>query len=153
VNYDATAGAFWDVTGSARVLSLSVATLFSDPIKGSGDDIPFNEQVVFGGDGLMRGYLAGRLIGRSGAVATLNYQYPVWAFLDGTLQVSTGNVFGPGLSGLEAKKLRLSTGFGLRTHSSPDNQFELLVGFGTDTFENGAGITSVRLALGATRGF
>jgi hypothetical protein len=153
INYEATAGGFWDVTGSARVLSLTVATQFSDPIRGSGDDIPFNEQVVFGGDALMRGYLAGRLVGRSGAVATLNYEYPVWAFLNGTLQVSTGNVFGPGLAGIEPKKLRLSTGFGLRTNSSPDNQFELLVGFGTETFEHGAAISSIRLALGATRGF
>lgn len=153
INYEATAGGFWDVSGSARVLSLTVATLFSDPIRGSGSDIPFNEQVVFGGEGLMRGYLAGRLVGRSGAVATLNYEYPVWAFLNGTLQVSTGNVFGPGLAGIEPKKLRLSTGFGVRTNSSPDNQFELLVGFGTETFENGAGISSIRLALGATRGF
>lgn len=153
INYEATAGGFWDVTGSSRVLSLTVATLFSDPLKGSGSDIPFNEQVVFGGDGLMRGYLAGRLIGRSGAVATLNYEYPVWAFLNGTLQVSAGNVFGAGLAGLEPKKLRLSTGFGVRTNSSPDNQFELLMGFGTETFENGAAISSIRLALGATRGF
>ena len=153
INYEATAGGFWDITGSARVLSLTVAAMFSDPIRGSGSDIPFNEQVVFGGEGWMRGYLAGRLVGRSGAVATLNYEYPVWAFLNGTLQVSTGNVFGPGLAGIEPKKLRLSTGFGLRTNSSPDNQFELLMGFGTETFEQGAAISSIRLALGATRGF
>ena len=153
LRYGGTAGAFWDVTGKARVLSLSASARFVDPMEGNGSDIPFNELVTLGGDGLMRGFLPGRLIDRSAAVGTLAYQWPIWVFLDGTLQASVGNVFGAGLKDFETKKLRLSTGFGLRTNNSPDHQFEILAGFGTNTFENGAGITSFRLALGATRGF
>jgi Omp85 superfamily domain len=153
LNYGATVGGFWDVTGKARVLSLSFTTLFSDPLTGSGSDIPFNEQIQLGGDGFMRGFLAGRMIDRSAVVATIGYQWPVWTFLDGTLQASTGNVFGAGLRGVEAGKLRLSSGVGLRTNGSPDHQFELLVGFGTDTFDEGATIRSFRLALGGTHGF
>ncbi len=153
VSYGATAAGFVDLTGKSRVLSLSLATLFVDPISGAGSDIPFNELVSLGGTGLMRGYLQGRLVDRSAAVATLNYQWPIWAFLDGTVQASTGNVFGAGLERIAAEKLRLSTGIGLRTSNTPDNQIEFLVGFGTDTFENGARITSFRLGFGATRGF
>jgi hypothetical protein len=155
VRYGGTAGGFWDVTGKARVLSLSVSALFVDPMIGTAGrgEIPFNERIALGGDGLMRGFLGGRLVDRSAAVATLDYQWPIWVFLDGTLQGSVGNVFGAGLRDFDANKLRVSTGFGLRTNNSPDHQFELLVGFGTDTFEHGTAITSMRLALGATRGF
>ncbi len=153
VRYGATVGGFWDVTGKARVLSLTFAGLFADPLTGAGSDIPFTEQVSLGGSTFMRGFLPGRLVDRSAAVATLAYQWPAWVFLDGTMHVSTGNVFGPALRGFEPGKLRLSTGVGVRTNSSPDHQFELLVGFGTDTFADGAKLTSFRLALGATRGF
>ena len=153
LRYGATVGGFWDVTGKARVLSLTFAGMFADPLTGSGGEIPFNEQVALGGTGFMRGFLPGRMIDRSAAVATLAYQWPIWVFLDGTMHVATGNVFGAGLQGFEPGKLRLSTGIGLRTNSSPDHQFEILAGFGTDTFDDGAKITSFRLALGATRGF
>lgn len=153
LRYGGTAGAFWDVTGKARVLSLSASARFVDPMQGEGTQIPFTELVTLGGDGLMRGFLPGRLIDRSAAVATLAYQWPIWVFLDGSLQASVGNVFGAGLKDFETKKLRLSTGFGFRTNNSPDHQFEVLAGFGTNTFENGAAITSFRLAVGATRGF
>jgi hypothetical protein len=153
VKYEGTAGGFLDVTGTARVLSLTVAGIFVDPLQGPGSAIPFTELATLGGFGFMRGYLPGRLIDRSAAVATLGYQWPIWAFLDGTMQVSTGNVFGAGLRGFDTGKLRLSTGFGIRSNNSPDHQFEVLAGFGTDTFDNGAGITSFRLAFGATRGF
>ncbi len=153
LRYGATAGAFWDVTGKARVLSLSAAALFVDPVTGNGSDIPFNEQVSLGGTSFMRGFLAGRMIDRSAFVATMAYEWPIWVFLDGTINVSTGNVFGAGLRDFDANKLRLSSGVGIRTNSSPDHQFEVIAGFGTDPFDSGARISSFRLAFGATRGF
>ena len=153
LQYGATGGAFWDVTGKARVISLSASVLFVDPIKGSADQIPFSELVSFGGTNFMRGFLAGRLIDRSAVVATVGYEWPIWVFLDGTMQISAGNVFGAGLRDYESKKLRLSPGIGIRTNNSPDHQFEVITGFGTDTIENGARVTSFRLAFGATRGF
>lgn len=153
LRYSATGGAFWDVTGKARVISLSASALFVDPMTGAGDSIPFNEQISLGGTSFMRGFLAGRLIDRSAVVATLAYEWPIWVFLDGTMQVSAGNVFGAGLHDYDSKKLRLSSGLGIRTNNSPDHQFEVITGFGTDTFENGAKITSFRVAFGATRGF
>jgi hypothetical protein len=151
VRYGAAAAGFVDVTGTNRVLSLGVSSLFADPI--GGGTIPWNEQVVLGGTQSMRGFRPGRLVDRSAFIATLQYQWPIWVWLDGTMHVATGNVFGAGLKGIDPKLFRLSSGIGLRTSNSPDNQFELLVGFGTDTFSEGTRVSSFRLAIGATHGF
>ncbi|MBX3228917.1 MAG: BamA/TamA family outer membrane protein [Labilithrix sp.] len=153
LRYDAGATAYWDVARTHRVLSLGAAASFVDPIQGGASGIPFNEHVTLGGLGPMRGFYPGRLVGRSAAVLTLGYEWPIWSFLDGTMQAATGNVFGAGLRGFDLEKLRLSAALGLRSNTSRDHQFELLVGFGTETFGDGARISSVRLALGATRGF
>jgi hypothetical protein len=116
-------------------------------------DIPFTEQVVLGGFGLMRGYKPGRLIDRSALVSTLLYEWPVWAWLNGTAQLALGNVFGTHLDAFEPGLLRLTAGMGLRTTTSPDHQLELLVGFGTEPYDEGMNITSVRVFLGGTHGF
>lgn len=151
MQYGASVGGYLDLTGTRRVLGLVVHTSFADPL--STGDVPFTEQVALGGMGLMRGYRPGRLVGRSAAVATLEYHWPIWMWLDGSLQASVGNVFGEHLAGFDPKLLRLSTGMGLRTSNSPDHQFEVLVGGGTETFEQGGRVTSFRLVIGGTRGF
>lgn len=153
VHYEASALGAWDVTGTSRTLALSAHAMFVDPLQGGAGGIPFTELVTLGGAGPMRGYLPGRLVGRSAAVATLAYEWPVWSFLDGTIETSVGNVYDAGLEGFSADKLRLSTVFGIRSNSSRDHVFELLSGFGTETFERGAKVTSFRLAVGATRAF
>ena len=153
VTYGATATGIWDVTGTRRLLSLSLSTVFVDPIQGGADAIPFTERATLGGSAPMPGFVAGRLADRSAAAATLAYAWPVWAFLDGTVEVATGNVFGAGLRGLDASKLRLSTAFGLRTNRRSDLGVHVLAGFGTDPFDAGASISAFRLALGVTRGF
>ena len=151
VRYGATVAGFVDVTGTNRVLSLAVSSLFADPIAGGA--IPWNEQIVLGGKQFMRGFRPGRLVDRSAFIATLQYQWPIWAWLDGAIHVATGNVFGARLKDIDPKLLRLSSGIGLRTSNSPDTQFEGLVGFATDTFSQGTRISSFRLSLGATHGF
>jgi hypothetical protein len=144
-------GGYLDL-GRARTIALITTVRFVDSISGNGE-IPFAEQVVLGGWRQMRGFLAGRLIDRSAAVAELEYRWPVWVWLDGTLQASLGNVFGPHLENFSTKLLRLSTGIGLRSNGSPDHSFEILTGFGTETFEDGLRISSFRLVVGGTRGF
>lgn len=153
VRYEASALGAWDITGTSRTLTLSATAMFVDPLQGTERGVPFTELVTLGGTGPMRGYLPGRLVGRSAAVASLDYEWPIWAFVDGTIQTAIGNVFDAGLDGLSADKLRLSTVFGIRSNSSRDHVFELLTGFGTETFERGARLTSFRLAFGATRAF
>ncbi len=149
--YGATFGGILDLKNN-RTVSLSVATLFVDPLT-SGGEIPFTEQVVLGGSGPMRGYLYGRLVDRSAAIATLKYKWPIWVFLDGAMQVAMGNVFAPHLEDFHTKLLRMSAAIGVESVGRPDHTFEILTGFGTETIENGFQVTSVRLLFGTNRGF
>lgn len=151
VRYGGSLGGFVDLHNN-RTVSLSVTTLFVDPIT-SGATIPFSEQVVLGGNGPMRGYLYGRLVDRSAAIATLKYRWPIWVFLDGAVQGALGNVFGPQLEDFQAKLLRVSAAVGVETVGTADHTFEILAGFGTETIEHGANVNSVRLLFGTNRGF
>ncbi len=159
IRYGAQLGGFLDLNGKARVLGLVLSASLSDPI-GAGP-VPFTEQVVVGGGafaavlgfGPLRGFRPGRLIDRSAAALTLQYEWPIWAWANGTLHVATGNVWGTHFEAIDPKLLRFSTGLGIRSVGSPDHQFELLVGAGTETIEDGAKITSIRIVVGGTRGF
>jgi len=144
-------GGFLDIKNN-RTLSLNVSTLFVDPIS-SGADIPFPEQIVLGGSGPMRGYLYGRLVDRSAAVATLKYRWPIWNWLDGAAQFAMGNVFGPQLGDFHTKLLRISSAIGIETPGTADHTFEFLAGFGTETFEEGLNVNSFRLPFGPNPGF
>jgi hypothetical protein len=161
IRYQGTAGVFYDVNGRGRVLSFTAAALFADPLE-RGGTIPFTEQVTLGGNtpilsalatgtGLMPGLYAGRLVDRSAAVATIQYRWPVWAWLAGSLQVATGNVFGEHLDEFRPGLLRLSAALGLESTNSPANGVHLLVGIGSETFDHGGQIDSVRLAVGTSR--
>lgn len=151
LRYGGDASGYLDLNGRARVLELNVATQLADPL--AGDLIPFTEQVLVGGDSLMSGFLTGRLTGRSTLVGTLRYTWPVWMYLDGSVHFAMGNVFGPHLQGFDADLLRISTGIGVQTSLITDHPFQVLVACGTETLEQDARITSVRLALGTSRGF
>jgi hypothetical protein len=151
IRYGGSVGGFLDIKNN-RTLSVSVTALFVDPLS-RGAVIPFTEQIVLGGDGLMRGYLFGRLVDRSAAIATMKYRWPIWVFLDGTIQGSLGNVFGPQLEGFRPSLLRLSSAIGVESVGAPDSTFEVLAGLGTETFEDNLNVTSVRLVFGTNRGF
>jgi len=140
-----------DLTGTQRVLSLSIAASFVDPVLGG--DVPFPELVHLGGFGPMRGYRDGRLLGRSAAVATLQYEWPIAVWFNGSAQVAAGNVFGEHLSDFDPRLARLSGTIGVRTSGSPDHRFEILTGFGTETWEDGFKVSSFRFMVGATKGF
>jgi hypothetical protein len=152
---------FVDLTGWQHVLSLGVWAQLTESIDGS---VPFTELVDAGGtdsggprqdrDGApLRGFIRGRLLGESGAALFAEYRWPVWVWLDGTLQLAVGNVFGENFSGFELDRLRLSAAIGVRASESRDSSFDLLVGFGTDTFEQGTHITSVRIVFGSNETF
>jgi hypothetical protein len=101
----------------------------------------------------MRGYLYGRLVDRSAAIATLKYRWPIWNWLDGAAQFAMGNVFGPQLGDFKTKLLRLTAAIGIETPGTADHTFEFLAGFGTETIEQGFEPTSFRLLFGTNRGF
>ena len=149
VRYGANASVFIDLNDRGRVLGLSATALFADPL-GNGS-IPFTELVSLGGEMWMTGYFPGRLLDRSAAVAKLSYAWPVAPWLDGDIQVAVGNVFDAHLDGFKPDLLRLSAGIGLTTNG--DAPIELLVGFGTETFQQGATVDSFRIAFGFPRRF
>jgi hypothetical protein len=151
VRYGATFGTFLDLYRQ-RVLGLSFIVDFADPIV-EGGQIPFTELVSFGGDRPMRGFLEHRLLDRSGAAARLEYRWPIWVYLDGTLQYELGNVFGTHLEGFNFELLRQSFNFGLSAVGARDHSFELLFGFGTTPFDEGGEVESFRFVFGTTSGF
>ena len=160
ISYGGQGGLFKDV-GYGRVFGLVVSAFLADPI--GGGDIPFTEQVALPGQstlaigsagaGPMRGFRPGRLVDRSALVATVLYEWPIWVWLDGTIHVAAGNVWGPRFREFEAKLMRFSTGIGFRSVGSPDHQFEVMIGTGTETIEQGLALNQIRIFFGATRGF
>jgi len=150
IQYGGVLGASVDLTGHQRVLKMQLALQFVDQLQGEG--IPFNEYAVLGGD-LMPGFVPGWMTGRSTAAAQLGYRWPVWLGLDGQTRVTFGNAYGEHLQGLGPSKLRLSWDIGVTTSAVRDQGFEILFGLGTETFDQGAGITSVRVAFGSRQGF
>jgi len=151
LRYGGSFGGFLDIKNN-RTLSLSVTTLFVDPIS-EGAVIPFTENIILGGSGPMRGYLLGRLNDRSAAVATLKYRWPIWVFLDGAIQGALGNVFGPQLEDFKPDLLRVSTAIGVESVGAADHTFEILLGLASETIEHGANLNSVRFLFGTNRGF
>lgn len=149
IRWGATATGFLDLNDHGRVVSLSVAALFVEPIDGA--PIPFTELVSLGGDKWMHGYFGGRLLDRSAAVTQVRYTWPIGPWLGGTLQAAVGNVFGEHMSGFAPGLLRFSGALGIATKSDPS--FQLLVGMGTDTFERGAKVESGHVSLGVPHSF
>jgi AAA family ATP:ADP antiporter len=151
IRYGGGAAGFLDLDGHRRVVSLSLQAAFADPLGNT--PIPFTELVSLGGESApMPGFLAGRMIDRSAGVASLRYDWPIGPWLDGSLQAAVGNVFGEHLEGFEPRLTRLSAALGFASDVSPDSNFEFLIGFGTETFEQGGKIDSFRLAIGTSRG-
>ncbi|WP_437935262.1 hypothetical protein [Sorangium sp. So ce341] len=151
IRYGGSLGGFVDLTGHDRIVSLVLSAAFADPLGPA--EVPFTELAELGGGAPMHGFREGRLRGRSAAAATLEYRYPIWAFLDGTVQVAAGNVFSEHLRDFELDLLRMSFVLGLRTSSARDHSFDVLIGSATETFEQGAGLQELRLLVGASSGF
>jgi hypothetical protein len=152
VRYGVSLGGFLDLGDhGGRIVSLSVAAEMADPL--GGQPVPFNELTTVGGNEQMPGFRAGRLHGRSGAVATLRYSWPIWMWLDGSLQAAVGNVFGEHLAGISLAQSRFSGAIGMESRGSRDSVFQLLVGFGSETFSSGADLNSIRVVAGARSGF
>ncbi len=159
LNWGGVAAGFVDLTGTQRVLSLTLGARFQDRLREE-TVIPFTELVgakhiedVPDLD-LMRGFQPGRLLGSSAVVATLEYRWPIWAFIDGTLQAAVGNAFSrPHLEDFDPELLRFSFVGGVRSPNHRDHSFNFLVGFGTNTFREGFQASAFRLVIGGTTGF
>jgi len=151
LRYGASLGGFLDLDNRGRILSLSAAVEMADPL--GGQPVPFTELVTAGGNERLPGFRDGRVRGRSGAAATLRYSWPIWIWLDGSLQAAVGNVYGEHLAGISWGQSRFSGAVGIESRGSRDSVFQLLFGFGTETFNSGADINSLRVVVGARSGF
>jgi len=101
----------------------------------------------------MRGFPRGRLHGASMFVASLDYRYPVWSLLDGTVFFEVGNVFDD-LADVDLAALRGSFGFGLRTIDSRHVSFDMLLAAGTTRFDDANfALESGRISIGTNWGF
>ncbi|HMI93624.1 MAG TPA: BamA/TamA family outer membrane protein [Polyangiales bacterium] len=144
-------GGFYDLDDHRRVVSVALTASFADPLGHS--PVPFTELATVGGEGSMRGFLPGRLRDRSAAVASLHYRWPIWVLLDGSIQLSVGNVFGAHLDDFDPDQLRFSGAIGVESVGSPDSSLELLFGVGSETFAQGGRVESLRFAVGTNHGF
>jgi outer membrane protein assembly factor BamA len=151
VRYGGSAQGFVNLAGQDRVLSLEGTVRFADPI--GARDLPFTELVHLGGSGPMSGFHDDRLMGRSAAALTLEYSYPIWAFLDSSLQLSVGNVFDAHLADFSARDLRLAFAAGIHTVGVGAQSLNLLFGGGTETFAQGGSVRELRVSFGLKQGF
>lgn len=120
----------------------------------AGTAIPFLELATVAGSGHLRGFPSGRLYGESAVALTIDYQWPVAAWLDAHAHVGAGNVFGHRFSGLSAGAMRGSAGLGISLAGlSEDRYVELSTSIGTAPFDEGLDITSFRLILGFTNDY
>lgn len=148
------AAAFWDVSGLNHVLALRV---YVEAIEKTGDSpIPFTERLILGGDEYLRGFLEGHFRGDSATVATLDYRWPIWIMFDANAFFSVGNVFPGRFEQFNVKRFVASWGLGLRTNTSRDTSFDLMVAFGTnrfDAWDDDFQIDNVRFVFGVNQGF
>jgi hypothetical protein len=150
VRYGGAAGVAVDLDGRQRVLRVLAMAELVDPLNSG--EIPFYELAQLGGDNTMSGFLPGWMNGRSAATAELSYTWPVWVWLDGQARFAVGNAFDEHFADFAPKKLRMSADIGVTSIGDRDHGFELLFGVGSETFEQGARITSFRVAIGTRQG-
>lgn len=150
IQYGGEVGAAVDLTGYQRVLKMQLALGFVDQM--AGNSIPFTEYDQVGGE-LMPGFVPGWMTGLSTAAAQVGYRWPIWLGVDAQTRFTIGNAFDHHLAGLRPGNLRASYDIGLTTSNQRDQGFEILFGLGTETFDQGGGITSFRFAFGSRQGF
>ncbi len=106
------------------------------------------------GSSHLRGFPTGRLYGESAAALTLDYQWPIAAWLDAHAHLGAGNVFVARFSGLTAGAMRGSAGLGISLAGlTEDRYIELSTSVGTQPFDEGFELTSFRLILGFTNDY
>lgn len=144
------AGVYLDVD-RGRTLGLYTLASLASPLGSM--QVPFTELPDFGANLRMPGFMPGFVRGESALLSVLEYRYPVGPLFDGFVSVGVGNAFRSMFEDFAPGLLRMGFGFGFRTVGDPDQAFTMTAGLGTETFDAGTSITSVRLVLGTLRGF
>ena len=131
IHYGGVAGGALDLTGHRRTVELQLAVDFVDAMAGA---VPFTEYPTLGGESM--------------PAAQLGYTWPVWLGLDARTRFTLGNAWDSHLAGFSPRELRMSGDVGFTTTDDGDRGLEILVGVGTETFERGAHVTSLRVTVG-----
>ena len=148
--YGGELSAFVDLTGHRR--RLLSARVYIELLERARDhDAPFAELITLGGPDALRGFLRGRFQGDSAALASLDYSWPIWSFIDANLFYDMGNVFGRQLEGFDIEKLRGSYGLTLRTNAWRDITVQAMIAVGTERWS--VKPDEVRLMAGTNIGF
>lgn len=125
-----------DIAGSLDLYLERVITLRAslDAIAGDEDDINFAELPRLGGGRRLRGYPTGRFRDMTAALVSLQYDYPIHAFVTGELFVDVGKVgrdLGE-LFGSNPEDVRPGVGGAILIHDRNDLGFRLNLGWGMD---------------------
>ena len=83
-------------------------------------ETPFQLLPSMGGSDILRGYYKGRYRDNDLAVAQIEYRFPIYKWLKGSLFGSTGDVANE-IDDFDFKELKYSYGFGLRARVNPAN--------------------------------
>ncbi|HWE28664.1 MAG TPA: BamA/TamA family outer membrane protein [Polyangia bacterium] len=115
-----------------RALYLGVSV--DDLVRFGDTPIPFSELATLGGPDDLRGFGRGRFRGASSVLATVEWRWPVWMWMDGTLFFDYGGTFGPGFKDFAVGDLRPDVGIGFRVHTASKYVMRVQVawGFGGD---------------------
>jgi outer membrane protein assembly factor BamA len=93
------------------VLVLRAATEFIAPFGSA--PVPFTELPTLGGPDDLRGFRNQLFHGRSSFIASAEYRFPVWIWMDFVLFADYGGVFGQWYQGFGARQLQPDLGGGL----------------------------------------
>jgi hypothetical protein len=151
MRYGGGVGVYADLTGEQRTLGLSVSTELLTRLRNT--EVPFTELVALGGTEPMRAYRYNRLLGTSSLVAKLAYTWPIWSGFDAVTEAALGNVFGDYYQGFATRLLRGSFSLGLQTTSARATAFQILIGAGTRTIDDGFGVEQLRFVVGTGTSF
>ena len=98
----------------------------------SGENVPFMDLPILGGDHLLRGYYKGRFRDKDLTLLEAEYRIPVWWRFDAVAFVGVGQVADT-VSGLDFKSLHAAAGAGLRFRiSRQGTMIRADVGWGKD---------------------
>jgi hypothetical protein len=142
---------FFDLNGRNRTLGIRQFAAGVRPL-GEGT-IPFSELVTLGGTEVLRGHLSGRLRGASALATGLQYTWPIWVMLDGSIEAEVGGAFGPDFENVAVEDMVASFAVGVRSPKDRDAHTQLTFGFGTAPFSQGGKVDSFRFVLGSSEGF
>jgi hypothetical protein len=122
-----------DLWKRSRVLVARVRAATVVPT--GGEAVPFTEQFLLGDPDAVRGVRLGRYRDASLLVATLEYRWPVYLWMDAALFVDYGGMFGPRFRDFSFDKMIPAIGGALRVRSTRQLflRVQIAYGFGEGT--------------------